>query len=201
MSEQLALPPRDDADAQAWFYLDHRTDIETWAALRNDAARLLERYLLALTPQLDELSSDLDAEPYAQDLETGSWPRLGLRRTAWTHAGVNDISVLIEWERARLLSPNRPWPYVGVRISPSQQDSARRQRVADALADVRRSLGAQRAQAWPAWRYVTPPGDCRDVDPAALANNAWTALRQFWDAAAPTIDALLAPLGRSCTER
>lgn len=194
MSEQPTLPTRDDdADAQAWFYLDHREDIETWAGLRSEAARLLERYLLALAPQLDELATELGAEAYAEDLEAGSWPRFGLRRGTWHHDGLSDITVIIEWDRSKLLSPSKPWPYVGVRLSPSQVDPARRQRIFEALADFRRSTGAQRSQTWPAWRFLPAPGDGRAVDPAALAGDAWSALQDLWKATAPVLDALHQP--------
>ena len=42
-----SFPPRDDADAKAWFYLDRRRDIEERAGLRSDAAELFDRYLIA----------------------------------------------------------------------------------------------------------------------------------------------------------
>ena len=57
------FPDRDDADAKAWFYLDNRTDLETWAALRTDASALLDRYLVALAPTFEELAEELGAEP------------------------------------------------------------------------------------------------------------------------------------------
>ncbi len=89
------FPARADADAKAWFYLDNRTDIEAWAALRADATPLLDRYLVALAPTFEELAEELDVELDVDDLEAGSWPRVGLRRASWTHEGLADVSIVI----------------------------------------------------------------------------------------------------------
>ena len=191
MSESLPLPPRDEqTDAKAWFYLQHRSDIETWAALRRDGAQLLERYLLALLPPLEDLATELDAEMYARDLESGAWPRLGLRRPTWQHQGTHDVAVVAEWDRGRLLGATRPWPYVGVRISPSQSDQGRKRAVADAVRNTRAVFAEPRLPSWPAWRYVSPPGTVRQVDPEALATGAWKALRELWALVAHDLDVL-----------
>jgi hypothetical protein len=71
-AQAIMLPQREEVDAKAWFYLDHRQDIETWAALRDDASRLVDRYLVALAPTFEELAVELDAEPeFGEDLESG----------------------------------------------------------------------------------------------------------------------------------
>src|SRR3954453_19836437 len=142
--DPITLPEREDADAKAWFFLDHRQDIETWAALRDDASRLVDRYLVALAPTFEELAVELDAEPeFGEDLESGGqWPTLGLRRTSWRYHGVADLSVVVEWERPRLLKPGprNQWPFVAVRMPRTQEDPQRRREVVEAVGAVHGQL-------------------------------------------------------------
>lgn len=191
MSEPVELPTRnDDADAKAWFYLDHRHDIESWAALRADAARLVEQYLRALVPTLSDLADEHGARVYERDLESGAWPRFGLFRDSWSHDGQHDVAVVAEWERSRLLSGTRTWPYVGVRITPRQKDAERRQAVAAAVAPARRAFTDARTSTWPAWQYVVPASSGAGVDPGELAADVWRRLNELWQLTALALDAL-----------
>ncbi len=138
MSDFYSLPEKDESDAKAWFYLDHRADIETWASLRAEGVALLERYMLSLAPGMSELAAELNAEPYERDLEAGPWPLFGLTRPDWQFNGHQDIAIAVEWERRELLRGiQRPWPYVGVRVDPSHKDPERRAAVASAVARAR----------------------------------------------------------------
>lgn len=185
------FPDRDDADAKAWFYLDNRTDIETWGALRTDASALLDRYLVALAPTFEELAEELGAEPDVGEIEAGSWPRVGLRRASWTHAGITDVSIVVQWERARLLKPGpNEWPFTAVLMSSEQEDAERRRQIADAAAPVRSKLKGQKAYRWPHWRYETTPADAPGLDPDALARAAVASFRELWEVAAPILDTL-----------
>jgi hypothetical protein len=184
-------PPRDPADAKAWFYLDHRLDIETWAALRQEGRQLLDRCLVALSLEMEDLAEELGAEPDAAELESGSWPRVGLRHRSWQHQGLADVSVVIQWERARLLTASRnEWPFVGILIAETVQDQERRSDIAAALGPVRSALKGDMTYHWPFWRYVTPPATAQSLDPAGLARQAVEAFRQLWDIAAAVLDQL-----------
>ena len=185
------FPARDDADAKAWFYLDNRTDIETWVGLRTDAIALLDRYLVALGPTFEELAEELNAEPDVDELEAGAWPRVGLRRASWTYAGLADVSIVLQWDRARLLKPGpNEWPFTAVLLSADQDDEERRRQIADALAPVRSKLKGKKAYRWPHWRYEGTPADAPGLDPDALARTAVAGFRELWEVAAPILDEL-----------
>jgi hypothetical protein len=189
MSDPVPTLPRDPAEAKAWFYLDHRRDIEEWAGLRQDAAALLHRCLIDQQPWFEDLAAEVAAEPDSSDLEGGSWPRLGLRRPAWAHAGMDDVSVVLQWERSQLLRPRaNEWPFVAVHISPRLADPVRRQALHEAVAPVRMQLGAKHDQRWPLWRYVTPTGEAAALSPEELIGTAQTSFRQLWDIVAPALD-------------
>ena len=194
MPDSIILPEREDADAKAWFYLDHRQDIETWAALREDAAELVDQYLVALAPAFEELAVELDAEvEFGADLESGQRPLLGLRRESWHHLGVADISVVLEWERPRLLRPGRnQWPFVAVRMPRTQDDAQRERHIIEAMGQVHSQLkGGRKADVpWPYYRYVTPPSDSPSFDPAAFLADVVASFRELWHVAAPALDAL-----------
>ncbi|SDM10713.1 hypothetical protein SAMN05660642_01685 [Geodermatophilus siccatus] len=189
MSERL-VPTREDADAKAWFYLDHRHDIETWAALRAEGRQLLDKHLVGVAAQLEELAEELDAELETNDLDSGSWPRAGLRLPTWQYHGTADVSVVIQWERARLLTPgSNEWPYVAVRLPADAAEEERRRQISDAMRTVRSQLKGSSSRTFPFWRYVQPLSSA-SLDPAALIRDVLIAFRQLWDAAAPALDAL-----------
>ena len=97
---------------------------------------------------------------------------------------------MAEWDRGRLLGRSRPWPYVGVRITPRQTDQGRRRELTAAVSPVRTAFTDTRTATWPAWQYVTPPPAETAVDPEALAMALWARLREVWDLAAPALDQL-----------
>ncbi len=188
MSDPLTTT-RDDADAKAWFYLDHRPDIEAWVMLRGEARQLLDKHLVGVATGLEELAEELGAEPDTGDLEVGSFPMAGLRRPSWQHHDVRDVSLVMQWERARLLTPGvNEWPYVAVRV-PAATGEERRRRISEAMKPVRSQLSGQSTQSFPYWRYVQPSAGA-SVDPDALMQALLASDRQLWDAAAPVLDAL-----------
>jgi len=81
--------------------------------------RRVERHLLTRVDDVLTFAVDQGAEVYSKDLAGGAYPRSGLTRRAWRHAGLLDLSVVIGWQTRALLVPWREneWPYVGVRIS------------------------------------------------------------------------------------
>jgi hypothetical protein len=193
----LTVPTREDADAKAWFYLDHRHDIETWAALRAEGRQLLDKHLVGVAAQLEELAEELDAEMETNDLDSGSWPRAGLRRLIWQHNGTPDVSVVIQWERARLLTPGpnelapgpNEWPYVAVRLPADAADEERRRQISEAMRPVRAQLKGSSGRTFPFWRYVQPLAGS-PLDPDALIRDLMASFRELWSAAAPALDAL-----------
>lgn len=142
--DDLDAAPRSELDARAWFYLDHRRDIEEWAGLRAEARQLLHTRLLGLGPLVEQLATDMGAQPYEADLEPGDRPRIGLRREAWVWNG-HQVAVVVEWQYAKLLNPEaaNQWPYVAVRNDGGGADPARRQHLERALADLRRERRGQ----------------------------------------------------------
>ncbi|MGY1985392.1 hypothetical protein ACI792_04125 [Blastococcus sp. SYSU DS0669] len=189
MSDPI-VPTREDADAKAWFYLDHRHDIETWAALRAEGRQLLDKHLVGVAAQLEELAEEFDAELETNDLDSGSWPRAGLRRLAWQHNGTADVSVAIQWERARLLTPGpNEWPYVAVRLPADAADEERRRQLSEAMRPVRAQLKGSSGRTFPFWRYVQPASGA-PLDPDALTREILTSFRELWDAAVPALDDL-----------
>ena len=190
MPDPTGFPPRDDADAKAWFYLEHRRDIEAWAAIQGDASLLLERYFLFLAEQLEELAEELNAETSSEDLESGPLPRFGLRRRSWNHAVLGDVTVAAGWDRSNLLRRGNEWPYVGVHVTPDQEDGERRRRITDAVSRLRSQPGMHKSYRWPAWKYVRPRTDAAGVDPEALAREWCSSFRQLWHDSASALDAL-----------
>ena len=181
---------RDDADAKAWFYLDHREDIEAWKALRPLGRELLDNFMVREVAEIDEWADELSAVVESESLESGSIPRVGLRRAAWQSAGLAGLSVVVEWERARLLTPgSNEWPYVAVRWPADLSGDDRRRQLSEALKPVRAQLAGQSSRNFPYWRYVKPLSG-RPLDPEALAREAVQNLRTLWDVATPVLDGL-----------
>jgi hypothetical protein len=187
---ELPSTARDEADAKAWFYLDNRADIEVWAALRAEGRQLMDKHLIGAAIALEELAEEFGAEFQSQDLEMGPWPRMGLRRSSWSHEGVADVSVVLQWERARMLTPGpNEWPYVAVRLTADLVRDDRRKAVTEAMKPVRARLSGNSSRIYPFWRYV-PLADDGPVDLDVFLADVTTAFRQLWEEAAPDIDGL-----------
>lgn len=194
MTDGPRFPARRDDDAKAWFYLDHRRDIEAWVALRDDAAEVLHAHLLALEPAVRSMADELGCEMETADVPDGAWPRFGLWRPSWQTAGVRDLSVVIEWELDALLVPGANcWPFVGVRSEVVDKDKQRWSELVAALTPARAQLRAEKSKPWPLWRYEEPPAEAEGVDPEAIALGLLRSLRQVWDVAAPALDAVHPP--------
>lgn len=183
-------PERRDEDAKAWFYLDHRHDIEAWKSLRPLGSDLLHGYLVNEAALLEEWVDDLSAEFESDSLDVGPTPRAGFFRTGWLANGLTGLSVVIEWDRTRLLTPGAfEWPYVAVRWPAEMAGDDRRRQVNEALKGVRTQLKGQTGRSHPIWRPV-PPMSGQPVDPKALAQDAAQSLRELWLAAVPILDEL-----------
>lgn len=196
MSE--VLPPlREDADVKAWFYLDRWRDIEDWAALRPEARRLLNQYLLNLAPYFEQLGAGLDAEDDNDLQEDQDWRWLGLRRRSWQCADLQAASIGLQWYPDKLLTPadENEWPFLGVYVEVRNEDGELRRAIANELASVRSRQGGRQRGNYLFWRYVRPADGAQAVDPHELARRALEGFRELWDAAAPILDAALAAAG------
>jgi hypothetical protein len=190
MPDEIEFPQRDPADAKAWFYLDRRPDIEAWAAQRDDAAALLERYLRALVTPLSETAGEVGADIDLEGLGDGKFQVMGLRRAGWTWHGVNDVAVVVEWDPKTLLRPfsENEWPFAAVRYCDDRADRERFRTLQNALAPVARRLSGRSATPWPYWRFQKPAAGA--VDPELLARDLLASFRRLWDEAAPVLDGL-----------
>jgi hypothetical protein len=149
-------PHRDEADAKAWFYLDHWRDIEQWASLRGAAASLLDGLLLELGPKVEALAEELGGTYVTHGVEGGAYPGFGLRRTGWARSGLNCVSIVIQWERNKLLKPGaNQWPFVAVLVDEPIKRSTRAA-LSGALGSARKQFGRNDpADDWLLWDYVS----------------------------------------------
>lgn len=181
-----------DIDPKAMFYLENRDDIEEWAGLRDGARVVVERHLLDCVDSVHTLAVEQEVEVYDRDLDGGAYPRTGLTRIAWRHAGSVDVAVVLGWQNRALLKPGseNEWPYVGVRMSHKQKDVGRREDVSRKLLPLKNKgyLCSRVTNAWPLWKPVEPAGP--QVDPAELAEQCVRQLQQLWSDVAPVLDGL-----------
>ncbi|GAA2014221.1 hypothetical protein [Nocardioides kribbensis] len=187
--ERSGASSRDEADAKAWFYLDHREDIEAWASLRSEGRALLEKSLVGIATDLDEFAEEVSAARETTELADGSWPTVGLYRTRWATGGIADADVVVQWERSRLLvrGAGTEWPYVGVRIRTDLDDTARRSQICEAVRPFRSQFTGKPSRNFPCWGHVRASGP---LDPEAYVADVLAAYRRLWAAVAPALDAL-----------
>lgn len=191
MLEPIQPRQRNEADARAWFYLDHHQDIEAWAELRSEGRNLLHRHLLELGPMVNELAAREFADTYQGDVEDGDRPRFGLRRPEWAGTWLGEVAVVVEWQPSALLGLGRgdPWPFVAVRYDAALTDPARARRLDVALSALRKTHHGSTSRWWLFWRYVEPaagPG----IEPDALVRDCLLQLDGLWRAAATVLDGL-----------
>ncbi|MFY9998747.1 MAG: hypothetical protein WAK76_04575 [Trebonia sp.] len=166
-------------DDRVAFYLRHRTLIEAWAALREQASTELEEALIRAvgivrqrpaTPEIIE--DDLGPFPvYGIDLEMQD-----------TEPG--KVLVALGWTRGEPLSPTgASWPYMGVKIPNATKRDALYIKVRDLLRDAARERRWSQSEAgWVWWDYVRLEADETDLDDYAIRAvealvRAWAAMR------------------------
>ncbi|WP_199424701.1 hypothetical protein [Actinotalea solisilvae] len=191
MTDAIEPRARDDGDARAWFYLDHRSDIEAWAELRTEGRDLVHRHLLELGPAVEELAVSVGAEPYEAEIDDGDRPRFGMRRREWVDEVLSQVAVVIEWQPSGLLGVGRgdPWPFVAVRYDAALDSPVAARLLESALAGVRRSQRGRASRWWPFWRYVEPE-EGPALDPEQLSLACLRQLEDLWLVAAPALDGL-----------
>lgn len=190
MTDALGTPSRDAADAKAWFYLDHRREIEAWAALRADAAVLLDRCLLEIGPAVEQLAVELGASFEAFDPEVDSDPRFGIYKPEWTRGGQVEVSVVVEWQpRLLLVGRYNQWPWVAVRSNGGDEAKRQWNELVGDLAGARRTLRASASTPWPLWRYVEPLGEESGLDLDRYFEHILDELRRVWFASEGVVNA------------
>ena len=166
-------------DEKVAFYLRHRTLIEEWAALREQAAAELEEALSRAagivgqrpdTPEIVKDDSDRHHPIYRVSLqipgvESGAvWVALG-----WTHGG--------------LLRPSgESWPYMGIKTPGAGKGDAGYDTVKSLLREAAARLWwTSQASGWVWWNYIPLEAGETDLDDYAVRHvedlvDAWRAL-------------------------
>lgn len=179
-------------DERVRFYFRHREQIETWAALRAEAAASVDEWMTQLAPDMEQLARVLgdDVQLRTATDQDLPYPAYRFVRSSWTFAELSDppASVALEWVRGRTTMRGNLTPYVGVRSAKTNALGAAL-RVDDSFRAAARARKDASSAWWPAYAYVTPPGDFpvsadayRDVIVAAV-RDAWHAYSQYIDAA------------------
>ena len=159
--------PAMPGDERVAFYLQHRQEIEEWAALRNQAAAELED---ALVRAVEVMCGSPDAPTTAESAALEyPWYGIKLELPAITPA---EALVALGWNHKALFSPSGAiWPYIGINIV-----QAGRQLADKRLVDKARELLRDVAQArhwsestrnWVWWEYL--PVEVGDTDLDAYA--------------------------------
>ena len=100
-------------DEKVAFYLRHRTLIEEWAALREQAAAALEE---ALSRAVGIIGQRPDTPEIVEDDSDRRYP---MYRISLQIPGVESgaVWVALGWTRGQLLRPTgESWPYMGIKI-------------------------------------------------------------------------------------
>lgn len=154
LSEDAGVRPLEDARSE--FYFAHRDLIETWAALRRDAATQLAERLFDLSDRVELDLAELGvSEVIVEGERTGSYGRVKVARESWIAAG-SEVWIGVEWEAKPLNAKGDVRAYACVRLP---ADPRRPADEVGALTDsLRASMpgwSSSRPQ-WPVWRYVKP---------------------------------------------
>lgn len=174
-------------EPKAWFYLDHRAEIEEWATLRPEAARVLDDALRSRLPALGErLAGELAEASQEAESDEDDTPRVGFYKSEWDALGV-DLAVRFTWSPDDLLDPRTvdqdPWLELRAFSSPAPENLVP---VARAVRGIGRSSGGPLA-----WESVhLPTHAALDLD--AYVEHAYRHYLNFWQ----RIDAALEPLLR-----
>jgi hypothetical protein len=166
-------------DDKVAFYLRHRTLIEEWAALREQAAAELEEALTRAagiigqrpdTPEIVEFGSDRRYPMYGISLQIPG-------------AESGTVWVALGWTRGQLLRPTgESLPYMGVKIPGATRGEAGYDTVKRLLRDAASKLRWTATGGWVWYGYIQfEPGET-DLDDYAVRHveelvEAWKVLR------------------------
>jgi len=139
-------------DDKVAFYLRHRTLIEEWAALREQAAAELEEALRRAvgvvgqrpdTPEIIENDSDRRYPTYGISLQVPG-------------AESGAVLVALGWTRGQLLRPaGESWPYTGIKIPGTAKGDATYDTAKRLLRDAAgKRLWTESTGGWVWWNYI-----------------------------------------------
>jgi hypothetical protein len=166
-------------DDKVAFYLRHRTLIEEWAALREQAAAELEE---ALSRAVGIIGQRPDTPEIVEDDSDRRYPTYGLSlqipgtesAAAWVALG---------WTRGQLLKPaGESWPYAGIKIPGKAKGDAVYDTAKHLLRDAAgKRLWTESTGGWAWWNYIRLEVGEADLDDYAVRHvegrvDAWKAL-------------------------
>ncbi len=144
------------SDERVRFYLRHRDQIETWAALRSEAAAAIDTELERIRDDIESLAADLgDDVLLLTKIEGEAYPRFLLHRESWKQ-NANDpvVSIALEWMRGKTFLNGNASAYVGIRVTVKDQATRKlRTSIKDATQTQRSERGDRVGQWWPCLRY------------------------------------------------
>ena len=184
-------------DERVRFYLKHRQQIETWAALRKEASAAVDAWLRTLVDDVEQLAGDLGTDVRALPPEDeGDWPFFGLVRETWSAGGARPwIKVGLQWVRKDVLLREGQVPYVGVSTYVGEDHGVKLRAAFRKHADpTRRARGDRTTPWWPALREVPCDFDYWDKRDAAR-DTLLAALREAFEVYSPLVDQAVATVG------
>ena len=160
-------------------YLRHRTLIEEWAALREQAAAELEE---ALSRAVGIIGQRPDTPEIAEDDSARRYPVYGISlQIPGAESGA--VRVALGWTRGQLLRPaGESWPYTGIKIPGATNCDAVYDTAKRLLRDAAgRRLWTQSSGSWVWYSYIPLEASETDLDAYAVRHveglvDAWKAL-------------------------
>ncbi|WP_430788090.1 PD-(D/E)XK nuclease family protein [Actinoplanes sp. G11-F43] len=167
-------------DDKTKFYLRHRSQIEEWAALRDEAVKEVEA---AVELGMDSIDPAILAKADYGWTSNAAYTTYELTRPAW-QLGALQATIALQWHGPGLLiDGDSTWPYVGVRIYHAK--SLAKDRLAKLLTERLEEhavkLGwnhSQIAQGWLWWRFVKPTGSDEELE--SLTETCRNAVEDGW---------------------
>lgn len=185
----------DLTDERVRFWFRHREQIQTWAALSQDAAVAVDGLLDALADDVDELARELGVAMKA-DLESNESCFMLFRESWGMDQERPGASIAFGWYRDKTLIVQSKLPWVGPRFDlevAHMRDC--RDRFRDLAARVRDERGDQpgngSGEPWPCYRYLPADGPFWE-DFAGYRRTALSAIRSAWEAYSEPMGKVLA---------
>lgn len=166
-------------DDKVAFYLRHRTLIEEWAALREQAAAELEG---ALRRAVGIIGQRPDTPEIVEDDSARHYPVYGISLQI-PGAESEAVWVALGWTRGQLLRPaGESWPYMGIKIPGVTKGDAVYDTAKRLLRDAAsRRLWTLSSGSWVWYSYISLEASETDLDAYAVCHveslvDAWKAL-------------------------
>lgn len=179
---------------RAAFYLTHRTLIETWSALRDEAAEAIAECLFSLVGPLSEDLRSLEVQDPQVTFHEGKYPAVHLSAGSWRSASEDSPLVVgLEWHRGAI-RPNGSLGIYACVIAPLGHSKATtvQPHLPGLAARLSTSLGREwkhELPRWPTYRFVNVADDAWDA--ADIAKRSREDLLRVWAAASGPINEIL----------